>query len=154
MPDTFIRKASQHEVDTLSALAFRSKAHWGYSSAFMEACRAELTYDRHDLQTRDVYVLETGGQIVGFYALRQLSDNRVELEALFVEPAWIGQGVGRRLINHAKALARQCGAKVMIIESDPNAAVFYTRAGGRQLGHQPSGSIAGRVLPTFEIVLD
>lgn len=153
MADTFIRKAAEHEVDALSALAFRSKAHWGYSSAFMEACRAELTYRRDDLQTRDVYVLETGSQIVGFYVLKQHSGDRVELEALFVEPAWIGQGMGRRLIDHAKALARQLGAGVMIIESDPNAAAFYIRAGGRQTGHQPSGSIAGRVLPMFEIIL-
>jgi GNAT superfamily N-acetyltransferase len=154
MPDTFIRKAAQHEVDTLSALAFRSKAHWGYSSAFMEACRAELTYGRNHLKTRHVYVLELTGQILGFYALKQHSGDRVELEALFVEPSWIGQGVGRRLIDHAKALARQLGAGVMIIESDPNAVAFYIRAGARQTGHQPSGSIAGRVLPTFEIDLN
>jgi len=28
----------------LSNLAFRSKAHWGYSDEFMAACRDELTY--------------------------------------------------------------------------------------------------------------
>jgi GNAT superfamily N-acetyltransferase len=153
MLDTFIRKAAQHEVDTLSALAFRSKAHWGYTAEFMEACRAELTYSRGDLKTRDVYVLESGSQIVGFYVLKQHSGNRVELEALFVEPSWIGQGVGRRLIEHAKAQARRLGATVMLIESDPNAAAFYVKAGGKQIGQQASGSIAGRVLPVFEITL-
>ncbi len=37
-----IRDARPGEAGELSGLAFRSKAHWGYSTAFMEACRSEL----------------------------------------------------------------------------------------------------------------
>ena len=32
------------EAGHLGDLALRSKAHWGYSEAFLEACRAELSY--------------------------------------------------------------------------------------------------------------
>jgi hypothetical protein len=39
---TIIRPAQADEVEALTALALRSKAHWGYDDAFMEACRAEL----------------------------------------------------------------------------------------------------------------
>jgi hypothetical protein len=38
-----IRAAHGGELEALSALAMRSKAHWGYSAAFMQACRDELT---------------------------------------------------------------------------------------------------------------
>jgi hypothetical protein len=37
-----IREAVSSEAALLSALAMRSKAYWGYSSDFMEKCRAEL----------------------------------------------------------------------------------------------------------------
>ncbi|CAH8245865.1 hypothetical protein WJ0W_003100 [Paenibacillus melissococcoides] len=38
-----IRKAKPDEAGYLSGLAFRSKAYWGYSHDFMEACRDSLT---------------------------------------------------------------------------------------------------------------
>ena len=38
-----IRDASPGDCEALSALAFSSKAHWGYDDAFMAACRDELT---------------------------------------------------------------------------------------------------------------
>ena len=37
------RSAKPEEADALSALAFRSKAYWGYGAEFLEACRSELT---------------------------------------------------------------------------------------------------------------
>ena len=41
--DPPIRSARPEEAETLSALALRSKAYWGYPADFMEACREELT---------------------------------------------------------------------------------------------------------------
>lgn len=38
-----IRPARDTELDALTALVLRSKAHWGYSDEFMRACAAELT---------------------------------------------------------------------------------------------------------------
>ena len=43
MPDELaILVPDEGECETLSALCLRSKAHWGYDSAFMEAVREEL----------------------------------------------------------------------------------------------------------------
>ena len=39
-----LRRANPEDAAALTALAFRSKASNGYDRAFMEACRAELTY--------------------------------------------------------------------------------------------------------------
>ncbi|MDJ0918725.1 MAG: GNAT family N-acetyltransferase [Woeseiaceae bacterium] len=144
-----IRAATAAEADLLSELALRSKAHWGYSDAFIEACRNELTV-RPD-QIQNTVCADDNGELVGFYGLVPVSDDTVELEALFVEPSRIGSGVGKALIEHAISRASAQGASRMLVEGDPNATAFYLAAGASQIGERPSGSIPGRRLPLFEI---
>jgi Acetyltransferase (GNAT) family. len=99
------------------------------------------------------FVLETAQRVVGFYALKRLSEAETELEAMFVEPAFIGSGCGRQLMEHAKAVAAALGAKQLIIQSDPYAERFYAAAGGVVTGTRESASIPGRYLPTLAIDL-
>jgi GNAT superfamily N-acetyltransferase len=148
-----IRRAEPHEASTLSLLALRSKAYWGYSAEFMAACREELTYTPADFDRLTFFVAEQTGSLFGFYALARHSAATVELEALFVEPTYIGQGYGRILIEHAKATAKTWQAEVMIVQGDPHATQFYQAAGGILTGEQESGSVPGRYLPTFSIAL-
>ncbi len=148
-----IRPAAAGECDLLSALALRSKAHWGYSADFIEACREELTYDAEYVDDNAVFVAEKAGRIVGFYALQGISKPEAELTAMFVEPEHIGCGFGRALIDHAKGTAREFGIKAIVIQGDPNAVPFYQAAGGAYCGERVSGSIKGRVLPLFRIEL-
>jgi len=148
-----IRAARSTEADVLSDLAFRSKAVWGYSDDFMAACRAELSVSSDELNTRPTFVFDTGGGPVGFYALRELSPGTVDLDFLFVDPDHLNQGIGRRLLDHARTEARRLGHRVMVIQSDPNAEAFYAASGGRRVGTEPSRSIPGRDLPLFEIDL-
>lgn len=139
----------------MSDLALRSKAHWGYDDAFIEACRDELSLDasRLDDASFQCFVAEDRGAILGFYSLVRISEKDLELEALFVEPTSIGTGVGRSLMQHAISQARTLGAARLIIQGDPNASDFYVAAGGRQIGSRESGSIEGRFLPLFAIAL-
>jgi len=78
----------------------------------------------------------------------------LDLEKLFVEPQWLGTGVGRALMAHAIDEARRRGAKRLTILADPNAAGFYERNGARLLGEAPSNAIPGRSLPLYEVRLD
>ena len=150
-----IRPARVDEAGLLSDLALRSKAHWGYSPEFIERCRAELSYSEEQLLAEHMrfFVLESAQRVVGFYALKQLSRIEIELEAMFVEPAFIGHGFGRLLMEHAKSIAAEMGAKQLIIQSDPYAARFYAAAGGVVTGTRESASIPGRYLPTLAIDL-
>ena len=150
-----MRPARPAEAEALSTLALRSKAHWGYSSAFMEACRDELTYRADDIASASFrfVVAEVDAAIVGFYALERLSAEEVELEALFVEPSHIGCGWGRALITHARQEAAKWGASTMTIQGDPHAEAFYRAAGGVRTGHRVSASVPGRYLPVFTIEL-
>ena len=150
-----IRAARASEARLLSELALRSKAHWGYSSEFLETVRAELSYNEKQLQCEHMrfFVPEQAARPVGFYALAHQSGTQIELDALFVEPECIGKGFGRLLIEHAKSVAATMGARKLIIQGDPNAERFYLAAGGVLTGTRESGSIPGRLLPTFAIDL-
>ncbi|NEQ42855.1 MAG: GNAT family N-acetyltransferase [Leptolyngbya sp. SIOISBB] len=89
-----LRTADPEDADRLSALAMRSKAHWGYSATFMSACKQELAVTPEKILDADFdYVLAEDGQtVMGFYALERLSSSQFELEVLFVDPRYLGQG--------------------------------------------------------------
>ena len=148
-----IRRAKPEECEQLSELAFRSKAHWGYSDEFMAACRTELTYTADDIQRSRFYVLVDEDKLIGFYGLVKESDTVYELEALFIEPDLIGRGDGRRLMDHAKQTVKALGGTELTIQGDPNAADFYAKVGGKCIGERESDSVAGRYLPLFSIRL-
>ena len=90
-----MRPAQSHEAAAISQLALRSKALWGYSPEFLEACRDELTFTGAQIRDplRTIVVAQSDSAIAGFYALSPLVSGRVELDALFVEPSWTGRGV-------------------------------------------------------------
>ena len=148
-----LRPARPEEADAISALAFRSKAHWGYSAEFMAACRAELTYAPEAIERGEFVVAHVGGRIAGFTALVRLSDDEIELDAMFVDPLDIGRGYGRMLIEGAVQTAAQRGAKRLVIQADPNAEPFYLSVGARRIGTRESASIPGRQLPLLAVEL-
>lgn len=146
-----IRRACSHEAEELSELAFRSKASWGYDSAFMATCRAELTVTPAYLAKAQTFVYETSGRVLGFYGL--MTDTTTELGFMFVEPECFGSGVGRALFEHALQTAQGQGVVKLVIASDPGAAGFYQAMGAQRIAETPSASIPGRMLPTFEILI-
>lgn len=151
-----IRAALPSDSDCLTEIAIRSKSYWGYSSDFIDLCREELSVSANNILD-DSYrynVLELDSSIVGFYALEKISKFIMELDALFVEQKFMGKGVGKSLILHAKKCAQNLGAKTIVIQSDPNAVGFYLATGAILTGEQESLSIAGRFLPMLAINLD
>jgi GNAT superfamily N-acetyltransferase len=151
-----IREAKSDDAAFLSSLAIRSKAHWGYSTEFIEACIDELSVSPAFIEDGDLHyvVAVIGEEVVGFYELEGLSGDEIELGALFVDPDHIGTGVGKVLIERAKRHAVNLGASKLNIQGDPNAEKFYCTAGGEPTGSKESESIPGRFLPTFQISLE
>jgi GNAT superfamily N-acetyltransferase len=146
MPTVHLRPARDPEAGLLSELALRSKGHWGYDQAFLDACREELTLTPAAVRAKRAVVAERGDQVVGFYTLAGEPPD-ASLDHLFVEPGEIGTGVGRALWAHATAAAQALGFTRMEIEADPQAEAFYLAMGARRRGAVPSGSIPGRSLP-------
>jgi GNAT superfamily N-acetyltransferase len=152
MPGVELRPARPDEAEQLSDLALRSKAYWGYSDEFIEACRAELTYRPEQIESSRIVVAVAAEGVVGFYALA--GDPPVgELDGMFVDPDHIGNGAGGALFEHLLDAARQAGFTALQIGADPNAVGFYERHGAVRIGEEPSASIPGRMLPVLELDL-
>jgi GNAT superfamily N-acetyltransferase len=68
------------------------------------------------------------GGIVGFATWLGAGDV-VELEDLFVDPEWMGQGAGRALVQDLVAIARERGVRRIEVTANPHALAFYEKAG-------------------------
>jgi GNAT superfamily N-acetyltransferase len=142
------RPARPDEADALGDLALESKAHWGYDRAFLDRVRDELTFSPDVVTARRMVVADEDGRLLGFYSLDGTPPDG-ELGNLWIEPESIGTGLGRQLWQHAVDAAREAGFASLRIDADPHAEGFYLAMGARKVGETPSGSIAGRLLPTL-----
>lgn len=70
------RSARPEELDAITALAIRSKRHWGYPDAFIEALRPELTFRPADLDDEGtrVEVLVGGDRLIGVLRMRRRTE--------------------------------------------------------------------------------
>ncbi len=151
--ESAIRRAQPSEAGALSELALRSKGHWGYAPDFLAACREDLALSRDDIATSAVYVHAEGNVALGYYRLLLQDDGVAELDALFVEPSAMGQGVGKRLWQHAVVTAREQGCSAMVFQSDPHAEGFYLAMGAERIGESASTVTPGRMLPLMRFWL-
>lgn len=143
-----LRAAYPVEAAALTALALRSKAHWGYDDAFMAACRDELTLRTGEISARRTTVAEEDGTgtVLGFVTMEG-EPPKGSIGMLFVDPDAMGRGAGRRLYEHALREAGRLGFTRLAIDADPNAESFYRAMGAVTVGRVPSGSVPGRTLP-------
>ena len=128
-----IRNAILGEAASLTALCVRSKAHWGYDTAFMKLSAAALVVKEDDIAAGRVLVaVDDADRVIGMACVLPEGDT-ADLDALFVDLPAIGSGAGRALFDAAVSLARRQGARRMTILADPNAAAFYERMGYRKI---------------------
>lgn len=153
-----ILPAELQNLQDLTDLCFRSKAHWGYHTSFMASCADELTFTKNDLEESLVAFVIERDRIVGVAQLRQiiqlgLPTAQVELEKLFIDPDAKGRGVGRSLFKWAVSSSQLLNADELMIVSDPNAADFYIKMGADLCGHVTSETWEDRWLPFFRYQL-
>ncbi|WP_313741131.1 GNAT family N-acetyltransferase [Pseudomonas sp.] len=105
-----------------------------------------------DLVERHFHVACLHGEVV---ATIMLGPQVGELGALFVAPHAMGQGIGRRLVEHLEDLARAAGWSHLSLEATLNAAAFYRRCGfigdSEAVYHSPSG-VSLRCVPMHKVL--
>lgn len=132
---TLLRPATPGEAGLLSELAIRSKAYWGCSADFLDACRADLTVDPADCDGASVGIAERSGEPLGSWRLAPTDGPpRGELADPFVDAEAIGTGVGRRLLDDALAQARASGWHALQFGADPQAEDLYRHLGAERVG--------------------
>ena len=150
--DVILRFARQEEAEQLSALCMRSKAYWGYSEPFLAACVELLRITPGNIDETLTMVAEQGDRLAGVMQLA-ISGEDAELDKLFVDPDFIGYGVGSLLLKQAIRDARDEGALEMYIVSDPFAEPFYLHHGARRVGEIQSEADETRFLPRLALDL-
>jgi ribosomal protein S18 acetylase RimI-like enzyme len=145
-----VRPARRDESPLLTEVAREAKASWGYPVSWLDQWAAELTFTPEYIQRHTVLVAEEE-EVLGFVALEYGAD-AVELAHLWVRPAHHGRGVGKALLRAASEHAAGRGAEVLEVVSDPHAAPFYERMGGRRIGWVDAGfEDVDRRLPVLHI---
>jgi GNAT superfamily N-acetyltransferase len=156
-----IVRAAAELAGSLSAMALAAKRHWRYPEPWIEIWTPILTLTPEYVTANPTFAaIEAGeageaGEVIGFYALvvsRQAP--RVQLDHLWLAPAWIGRGLGRTLFEHAAGNAAALGGAILDIEAEPFAEAFYLHMGARRVGERAS-QIDGqpRLLPLMQLDL-
>jgi len=146
-----IRPADPHEGERLREIAEAAKRYWGYHAGWVREWAAHGDFSPEAIRAKDVFVAEVEGRAIAFAALISNGDVCF-LDDLWVEPPWIGRGIGSRLFRFAVERARELGAKRPEWEAEPHAVGFYEKLGGLWLRDNPPNAW-GRVVPVMGITL-
>ena len=132
-----VRKAEPGNALELTAIALAAKRHWGYPEAWIQRWLDTLTITPEYIAGNATFAARDGGAILGFSALREEA-GEPWIDHLWVLPAAMGRGIGRRLFERCAQEARTAGATVLKIDADPNAKPFYRHMGARAVDRVPA----------------
>jgi N-acetylglutamate synthase-like GNAT family acetyltransferase len=146
-----IRRALTEDAANLTAIAHGAKRYWGYPEHWIEHWKDQLTITPDFVSVNQVFLAEHEGQVLGFYALT-FNNDKAELDHLWVDPKYIGTGVGKNLFLHAMQNASMRRVGTVEICADPNAEGFYQKMGAFRIGETIS-EIDGepRILPQLSV---
>ncbi len=125
-----IRSYQKHDLDRMLDiwLAASIQAHHFIAEEFWQA--QVINMRELYLPASENYVFEQDGSVVGFYSLH---DDM--LAAIFVSPELQGRGIGKQLLDHAKAQRKRISLSVYK-ENQP-AYQFYLSQGFKVVSEQP-----------------
>jgi putative acetyltransferase len=124
-----IRKYTIGDVDAVLDiwLSASIKAHDFVKPSFWES-QIKNMRDIY-LPAADTYVYVKNSTIVGFYSLHEST-----LAALFVQPELQGQGIGKRLLTHAKS--QRTGLTLSVYKENEASCRFYLAQGFNVMSEQ------------------
>ena len=129
-----IRLALVSEREALEWLQRRSSTHQPMCRARLAAHPDAIEFPAEQITAGLVRVAEQDGVIIGFAVLLERAADACELDGLFVEPERMRAGVGRRLVEDAKRIARERGATRIEVVANPQAVAFYEAVGFLAVG--------------------
>lgn len=130
-----VRLATARIADVSATMRVMEAA---FDPAYGEAWSTAQLLTLFALPSARVCVAWDGEVPCGFAAAR-VAGPESELLLIGVDPAWRGQGVGRRLIDDWLAWAADAGADEYFLEmrADNDAVYFYRQAGFVECGRRP-----------------
>ncbi len=129
-----VRPAVASEQKELEALQWRASLNNPGDREALLAHPDAIELPLEQIKNGGVFVAEIAGSTTGFAAILPREDGDFELDALFVEPSAWRQGIGRALVEHCAAAARDMGAESLHVLGNPHAESFYSACGFNTLG--------------------
>ena len=139
MPE--LRAATAADLPRIAALArwvwLHSYASEGLSRAYVGYL--DEAFDpaalRQTLEREPMWVIEAGEFLQAWAELKgSASDDKLELVRLYVAPPLHGQGLGARLLRHARATCPRHSLWLSAWEGNARALKFYRREGAQLIG--------------------
>ena len=146
-----IRPADPFEGERLREIAEASKRHWGYDAEWVRDWAAMGDFSPAGLGAKEFYVAESGGRAVAWASMIPQRETCI-LDDLWVEPEWIGKGIGAELFHFTADRARELGAERLEWEAEPHAVGFYEKMGAVWL-RDSKPTVWGRVIPVMGVDL-
>jgi len=157
-----IERAQDSDFETLTCIAFAAKKHWNYPDKYFEIWKDELTITKEYIEENIVFKAMNSNIVVGFYSI---VENKTDLlvneifvkkgfwlEHIFLRPEYHKMGIGRAMIEHAKAISKNNDISNLMIFSDPFAKGLYDKIGADFLYNSKS-SIPDRLIPVYKLVI-
>ena len=134
MLPTTVRVAVPADQKSLEAIQWRASLNNPGDRDALLANPDAIELPLQQIEAGRVFVAEVSGLIKGFAALLPRQDGNSELDALFVEPDFWRQGIGRVLVEHCCLAAKILGASAIHVVGNPHAEGFYGACGFKTLG--------------------
>lgn len=117
-------------MEAEEAVVCSSEADSEYVREQLREYNAQYMYGFEDFN----FHIEENGRIIGGIVAGSLGDT-LEVEFLYVDGQYRGKGIGRRLLAHVEALARQKGLKRILLNTYSfQAPAFYKKLGYTEIG--------------------
>ena len=146
-----VRRARIEEGERLREIARSSKGYWGYDAELVNRWADGLDFSESALDKKEFYAIEVAGRVAGWAAL--IPKGAVcWLDDLWIEPTWIGKGMGTVLFRAVVKRARELQASRLEWEAERHSIGFYEKMGGRYLRDSEPG-VWGRISPVMGLDL-
>ncbi len=124
--------ATIDDVEELSAVAIRSKRHWGYSKEAMELWNQNLTITEDFIQTHTVIKATLEDEIVGFFALEEIKPT-TRIAQYWIDTPYMRKGYGSVMYDYLKNYLKSKNVEKVTLVMDPNGLAFFERKGAKIL---------------------
>ncbi|TNF04278.1 MAG: GNAT family N-acetyltransferase [Deltaproteobacteria bacterium] len=101
-----------------------------------------LDQKRNLIDNHHVWVVESDGKVEG-YGLLFVSESQFEIGGLYFTPKVLGLGLGKKIIDEMKVVAKSLGAKEIFLSSTKTSKKFYEKQGFHQYDEDDVSMIGG-----------
>jgi putative acetyltransferase len=129
-----MRRAKPEDAEAIGEVHIRAIREISISHYTAEELAAWGTHRQPEfylegINTKECYVAETEGKIVGFGTLDREAG---EVEAVYVSPEMMRRGIGLEILGELEERARELKIRELSLKASLNAVAFYESAGYRR----------------------